>query len=127
MSTEESLTEKYAVCFRIIAAAGEAKSNYIGAYRAAAARDFKKAESFIETGDASYAACHDIHLGLLSDFASGKNTEPPSQLLVHAEDQMSSAETLHEMAQALIDVYEKLAELSEKFDTTAQNEGDGER
>lgn len=110
-NSTEDLTDKYAVCFQIIAAAGEAKSNFIGAYRAAAAGKPDRADELVTAGDKAFAQCHDIHLGVLRDFAARVNTEPPSQLLVHAEDQMASAETLREMATALMDVYARLRAL----------------
>lgn len=94
--------KNYADCFQIIAEAGQAKSDYIEATHAAIIGDFAKAKELIRSGNVAFDKSHMIHLKILQLFASGKNCQPPSVLLVHAEDQMSSAEVLRTVADDFI-------------------------
>ncbi|NLH92458.1 MAG: PTS lactose/cellobiose transporter subunit IIA [Atopobium sp.] len=102
-SVEQKQNDRdYADCFQIIAEAGQAKSDYIAATHAGIAGNFEKAKELIRSGNEAFDKSHMIHLKLLQLFASGENCQPPSVLLVHAEDQMSSAEVLRAVADDFI-------------------------
>lgn len=95
------------VCFQIISAVGTAKSMYLEAVQEAKKGKFEKAASLIEEGHKVYAEGHHFHAKLIQHEASGEKTEI-NLLLLHAEDQMMSAETIKIMAEEFIEVYKKL-------------------
>ena len=96
------------ICFKIISAVGEAKSDYVLAMEEAEKGDFDRAAQLIEEGDACYLRGHQVHAGLIQKEASGEKTEVVL-LLMHAEDQLMAAETIKLMAEKLIALYKKLA------------------
>ncbi|RDU37840.1 PTS lactose/cellobiose transporter subunit IIA [Neobacillus piezotolerans] len=97
------------VCFQIISTVGTAKSMYLEAIQEAKKGEFEKAVTLIEEGHKIYAEGHHIHAKLIQKEARGEKTEI-HLLLLHAEDQMMSAETVKIMAEEFIEVYKKLEE-----------------
>ncbi|UPM52960.1 PTS lactose/cellobiose transporter subunit IIA [Gottfriedia acidiceleris] len=95
------------ICFQIISAVGSAKSMYLEAMTEAKNGDFEKAAFLIEEGLDVYAKGHQYHAKLIQQEARGEKTEI-NLLLVHAEDQMMSAETIKIMAEEFIMLYKKL-------------------
>jgi len=95
------------ICFQIISAVGTAKSMYIEAIQEAKKGDFEKATELIAEGSKMYAEGHHAHAKLIQQEANGNKTEV-SLLLLHAEDQMMSAETIKIMAEEFIDLYQKV-------------------
>ena len=81
------MEEMELICFKIISAVGEAKSDYISALEAAKKGDFANAE-------------------LITKEAGGERTEV-CLLLMHAEDQLMAAETIKLLASELIELYKK--------------------
>ncbi|WP_374119099.1 PTS lactose/cellobiose transporter subunit IIA [Clostridium sp. OS1-26] len=100
-------------CFQIISAAGVAKSSYIEAIQEAKKGNIEKAKDCIKTGEASSTQGHDVHNRLLQEEASS-TVLGTSLLLVHAEDQLMSAENLKIVSIELIEVYERLRVLENK-------------
>ena len=92
--------------FQIISAVGTARSCYIEAIAKAKAGDYEAAQERIKEGDENLALGHDAHAGLLQKEAKGENTV--SLLILHAEDQLMSAEGFKIIAQEFIDVYQRL-------------------
>ena len=92
--------------FQIIAAVGTARSCYIEAIHAAKAHDYEKAEKLIAQGDESFNQGHDAHLEMLGKEAEGDSVA--CLLIIHAEDQLMSAEAFKLVAQELIDVYKEI-------------------
>ena len=96
------------VSFQIIAAAGSARSSYVEALQAAKNGDFEEAEALIKQGDTDFVEAHHVHAELIQKFAGGE--DPGANiLLIHAEDQVMSAEVLKLMALEFIELYKKLA------------------
>jgi PTS system cellobiose-specific IIA component len=96
------------VSFQIIAAAGSARSSYIEALQAAKAGNFEEAEALIKQGDNDFVEAHHVHAELIQKFAAGE--DPGANiLLIHAEDQVMSAEVLKIMAVEFIELYQKLS------------------
>lgn len=96
------------VSFQIIAAAGSARSSYVEALQAAKNGNFEEAEAMIKQGDADFVEAHHVHAELIQKFAGGE--DPGANiLLIHAEDQVMSAEVLKIMALEFIELYKKLA------------------
>lgn len=90
------------VIFQIISTVGTARSCYIEAIKAARTGDFEKAEKLMEEGVTAFAKGHEFHAGLIQKEADGDHVEV-SLLLIHAEDQLMSAETFKILAEEIIE------------------------
>ncbi len=101
------------VSFKIISNVGAAKSLYIEALIHAKAYNFELAKKSIEEGDEYFLQGHKAHASLIQKEASGDKLEM-NLLLVHAEDQLMSAETIKILSNEFIDVYSRLKALEEK-------------
>lgn len=95
------------ISFKIISAVGTARSMYIEAISYAKEGKFLEARKSIEEGEKIFIEGHHAHAELIQQEASGKNVEF-RLLLMHAEDQLMSAETFKVMAEEFIVVYEKI-------------------
>jgi PTS system cellobiose-specific IIA component len=94
------------ICFELISTAGDARSSYIEAIQAAGEGNFDEAERLMKQGREAFSKGHEVHADLLTREANG-NAET-SLLLIHAEDQMMSAESFGILAEQFIDLYKKL-------------------
>lgn len=99
--------EIYQTSFRLITAAGTAKSCYINAIEEAKKGNYEGSEKLIEEGDQAYNTGHAPHAALVSKEADGQGPEM-NLILTHAEDQMMSCEVFRVLAQRLIDLYKEL-------------------
>lgn len=106
MTREELKQKMEEIDFRIIAAVGTARSMYIEALECAKQGDFEEAHAKIAEADTIYAGGHEAHQDILKLQGEGEDL-PFDLLLVHAEDQMMSAESFKVMALELIELYEK--------------------
>lgn len=92
------------IAFQIISTVGTARSFYIEAIQDAKKGDFDEAYKKIEEGSQIFIEGHHAHAELLQKEASGEITNL-NLLLVHAEDQLMSAESFKIIAEELIEVY----------------------
>lgn len=92
------------IAFQIISSVGTARSCYIEAIQAA---------KMIEEGDAAFIEGHDAHAGLLQKEASGEGNTV-NLLILHAEDQLMSAEAFKTIALEFIDAYKRIETLEKK-------------
>ena len=99
------------VAFNIISSVGTARSSYIEAIQKAKEGDFEAAEALIKEGDEVFVEGHNAHAGLLQQEAEGGPGSTLSLLILHAEDQLMSAEAFKTIAQEFIEVYKKFKEL----------------
>lgn len=95
------------VSFQIIAAAGSARSSYVEALQAAKEGRYDDATELIKQGDEAFVEAHHVHAELIQKFAGGEEVGA-NILLIHAEDQVMSAEVLKMMAVEFIELYQKL-------------------
>ena len=93
------------VCFEIISAVGGARSCYIEAIQLAKQGKFEEARQQIADGDELFNQGHRSHAKLVQQEANGERVDVVL-LLVHAEDQLMSAETFKILANEFIDLYE---------------------
>lgn len=93
-------------CFQIISAVGTARSSFVEAMEAARTGDFERAEQKMQEGNEFLVSGHTEHTSLVQQEASGNHVEV-NLFLVHAEDQLMSAETIKIMANELLHVYRK--------------------
>ncbi len=109
------------LCFQIISAAGTSKSDFIEAVQEVKKGNFDKAEMLWKDGEQQYIKGHEVHAALLTSEANG-NTVSGSVLMMHAEDQLMSAEVFQIIAKDFIDTYRRMIELEQKVnDITCHN------
>ncbi|WP_134683870.1 PTS lactose/cellobiose transporter subunit IIA [Brevibacillus migulae] len=104
----ESLEQMQAAAFEIIAYAGEARSDFVEAIREARHENFEHAWKLIQSGQEKYAKIHLVHASLIQREAGGEQL-PFSLLLMHAEDQMLTTETIKIMAIEMLEMYKKMS------------------
>lgn len=95
------------ISFQIISAVGSAKSCYMEAMKMAEKGDFEDIEAKIKEGDLEFNKGHEAHASLIQKEASGEKTAP-NILLMHAEDQLMSAETIKLMTLEIIKLNQRL-------------------
>ena len=95
--------------FQIISAVGTARSCYIEAIQEAKKSNYEAAEKLIAEGDEAFVEGHDAHAGLLQKEASGEGGNS-NLLILHAEDQLMSAEGFKTIALEFIEVYKRFDE-----------------
>lgn len=93
--------------FRIIAAVGSARSNYIEAIHAAKDGDFVRAEELMREGGEMFLEGHDAHTELVQREAKG-DPIACTLMLAHAEDQLMSAEGFKIIAEEMIDLCRRI-------------------
>lgn len=102
------------ICFQIISSVGTARSSYIEAIRKARGGDFEGAKSCVEAGQQEFLKGHEAHFELLQKETQG-NPVGGSLLLIHAEDQLMSAEGFKIIAEEMIENYRKIDALEKKL------------
>lgn len=100
-------------CFKLISAAGTARSCNIEAIKEAKKGNFEKAEELMKEGKSNYLSAHEVHNQLLK-LKSGNEDTSILILIMHAEDQLMSAEMLAILGEEFISTYRKLFDLEHK-------------
>lgn len=104
------MSEKFEMaCFQIITYVGTARTHFINAIQCAKEGKYDEAEELIRQGDEAFALGHNGHADLLAMDANGEIADG-YMLLMHAEDQLMSAESFRILADEFIAVYKKLDE-----------------
>lgn len=101
------------VIFEIITSVGNARSLYIEAIQEAKRGNFIRSEELLKEGEESFLEGHHAHADLIQKEAAGEAT-PVSLLLMHAEDQLMSAEGFRILAEEFIDVYRRFDQADER-------------
>ena len=101
-------------CFQIISSVGTARSSYIEAIQKARVGDFEGAEACIVSGQQEFLKGHEAHFELLQKETNGEPVGG-SLLLIHAEDQLMSAEGFKIIAEELIENYRKMDALEKRL------------
>lgn len=95
------------ISFQIITFAGTAKSEAMMAIYDAKEGKFEEAESKIKEAEKNMIEAEKQHTDLIQSEAAGEKIHIPL-LLMHAEDQMLTTQTLILMAKEFIDLYKKI-------------------
>lgn len=95
------------ISFQIISAVGTARSLYIEAIQEAKKKNFDKAYQLIEEGEQAFKEAHHAHGDLIQKEATGEKTQI-DLLLMHAEDQLMSADGFRIISEEFIEVYKSL-------------------
>lgn len=102
------------ICFQIISNVGTARSSYIEGIRKAKEGDFDGAMECIAAGQEQFLKGHEAHFQLLQMEAKGTPVGG-SLILVHAEDQLMSAEGFKIIAEEMIDNYRRIDRLEKQI------------
>ena len=94
-------------CFQLITQVGTARSCFINAIQKAKEGNYEEAEKMIKEGNDAFNQGHDVHLDLLAKEAGGESSGG-GLLMMHAEDQLMSAEGFHIIADEFIELYKKI-------------------
>lgn len=99
------------ISFEIISTVGMARSLYIEAIHSAKAGNFTEAQEKISEGQEYFTQGHKAHFGLIQQEAD-EEQEPVkiNLILMHAEDQLMSAEAFGILAQEFVDLYQLINE-----------------
>lgn len=103
------MEEMEMLAVQMITFVGTARSCYLEAIKAAKGGDMEKAAALMEEGKENFAMGHHAHADILAKEAGGESVVI-SLILIHAEDQLMSAEGFRMIAEEFIDVYKKMAE-----------------
>ncbi len=95
------------VAFNIISNVGMAKSLAMESLREVRKGNYKLAEQKMEEAEKFLVEGHHAHAELIQKEAAGEKLEF-SLIILHAEDQMMSAETIKDLAKEMIDMYKEL-------------------
>lgn len=95
------------ICFEIISSVGSARSCYIEAIQKAKVRDFEHAEFLICEGMDHFACGHQVHRNLIEKEVNGEPVNF-SLILMHAEDQLMSADSFKIIAEEMIALYKAI-------------------
>ena len=91
-------------CFQIISSVGMARASFIDAIDG----KFDQAEDKIKEGEEYFVEGHKAHAGMIQKEANGDKTEIVL-LLLHAEDQLMSAESFKILADKFIRLSKKIS------------------
>ena len=100
---EEILTS----CFQLITFVGTARSCFINAIQCAKAGKYEEAADMLKQGDEAFVLGHHVHSDLAEKETNGE-MEKVGLLLLHAEDQLMSAEGFRTIAEEFIAVYKRM-------------------
>lgn len=95
------------IAFEIISNVGTAKSLAIEALRDAKQGKYDEAQAKLEEASTYFVNGHHAHSSLIQKEASGEKVEF-SLIIMHAEDQMMSAETIKLLVEEMIEMYKEL-------------------
>lgn len=104
------LEQMQMTAFQIIATVGEAKSLYMEGIYLAKDHKFDEAIEKVKEGEKVFAEAHTLHFDLVQKEANGIEL-PFSLMLMHAEDQMLTTETIKILAEQIISLRIDIAEL----------------
>lgn len=95
------------IIMSLIMHGGDARSSSMEAIHAAKTGDFDLAKEKIQGADESIIQAHEIQTNLLSKESSGEGI-PVNLLLVHAQDHLMSAMTYRDLAEEMIELYNRI-------------------
>ena len=98
------------ISMELIASAGDSRSYAMEAIALAKAGDFDEARSSLEKAKDAMVEAHEVQTGLLRGEMSGNEKEKAelSLLMVHAQDHLTMALLMRDMAREFIELYEKI-------------------
>lgn len=107
-----TIEEIQMLSFTIILHAGNARSSSMEAIALAKSYEFDEARKKIEETDKEFTEAHNYQTKLLQAEANGVEN-PVTVILVHAQDHLMTAMTVKELANEMIDMYERMQMIEE--------------
>ncbi|GFH42659.1 PTS dihydroxyacetone transporter [Lactococcus hodotermopsidis] len=107
------MEEMELIAFQMIAAIGESKSFIMQAIAKGRDNEIAAAKELLKEAGTKLAVAHNEHFGLIQKEASGEKVDF-GILFMHAEDQLMTTGLMKDMAEQMIDMYEKMYELTAK-------------
>ncbi len=101
------------IVFQIILYAGNARSSAMEAIELAKAGKFQESREELASAKKELVSSHKIQTRIIRKEAAGEKTEM-SVMIVHAQDHLMNAITIHDMASEFIDLYERIDQLGLK-------------
>lgn len=101
------------VSFNIILHAGNARSSAMEAISSAKTYQFEEAQEKIDEANEQLVQAHKVQTNLLTDEVNGFKNEV-SILLIHAQDHLMTAITVKDLANEMIEMYEKIKQVEER-------------
>lgn len=101
--------EKYMNHFQLIAAAGQSKSNSLEAIKAGRKGCFEEAEKLVKEAENDLKEAHKIHFDMLQQETTGNCVEV-NIIAIHAQDHLTMATVLHDIASDIINLYQKVGQ-----------------
>jgi PTS system cellobiose-specific IIA component len=92
----------------LITGAGDSQSYSMEAIMHAKTGDFLKAHACIEKAKEAMVSTHDVQTDLIRGEMMGEKSEV-TLLMVHAQDHLTTAMLLRNMASEIVELYEKIA------------------
>ncbi|WP_300079214.1 PTS lactose/cellobiose transporter subunit IIA [Propioniciclava sp.] len=99
--------EDYEGAFKLISVAGNAKSSSMMAIREAREGNLEEAKKLLEEADKDLREAHGSQTKMLTQEARG-NAVPVNIILVHAQDHLTGAMIIRDLAEEFIEIYSKL-------------------
>ncbi|MGL4382566.1 MAG: PTS lactose/cellobiose transporter subunit IIA, partial [Bacilli bacterium] len=96
------------VAFSMITHVGNAKSLFMEALHLAKQGDFEASKKLIDEGELAIIEAHKVHADLIQKEASGEKVEI-GLLLMHAEDQLLSTETIKLLIVEIIEIHQLIS------------------
>lgn len=98
----------------LIVSGGGAKAAYVNAIECARNGAFEKAVKYCQEAAELYEKAHDVHFAMIGRDDLVPSTQMEKLLLIHAEDQLNSAETFKILSEEFIRLYQRMNEMCEK-------------
>lgn len=97
----------YMIHFEMIAAAGQSRSNSMEAIREAREGNFDAANEFLKEANENLTQAHKLGFDMLQEEANGNSVEI-NIVAIHAQDHLTMATIMHDLAEEMIKVYQRL-------------------
>lgn len=94
-------------CFQLITFVGTARSCFINAIQCAKSGKYEEAAEMLKQGDDAFVLGHHVHADLAEKESKGE-MDRVGLILLHAEDQLMSAEAFRTIAEEFIAVYKRM-------------------
>jgi cellobiose PTS system EIIA component len=104
------MDDDYAVAFELIAHAGSSRSHSMSALQLARGNDFAAARSELDLAEVDLRAAHGTQTSLVQREAAGDRV-PVNVILIHAQDHLSSAIVVRELAEEMLALHERIARI----------------
>lgn len=112
MRWEFDMNEEYAVAFELIAHAGSSRSSSMAALHSARTGDLAQARVHLAEAEAELVIAHRLQTELVQSEARGDRV-PVNVILVHAQDHLTSAIVVMDLAGEMVHLYGRIATVAD--------------